>query len=1448
MAIDTRVLKMEFDSEKFNRGVRETKEYLDQMNGSMADVVGNEKTFDTMGDNLQKVADKFSALGVIGMSVLNNLANRLADWGVEAVKSLGVDNLTAGFSQYEQKVSSVQQMMAATRRDLIENGGELFANTGEQAEYVNSQLERMAWFADETSYSLEGMTSTMSKFMSSGISMDQANKDMMGIATWAASAGANATQATHVMEQLAQALGTGYIMAQDWASVESSGMSGLKDFNETLIQTAVEMGTVEKSADGMYKAVNGKNTFNENSIRKSLSDRWLTIDVLEKTLSKYGNFAYELYDLYEETGKTTYDILSSMDPLAEGFDKTGYYAFKAAQETKTFTEAIEATKTGVKTAYSEIFETIIGDYTEATELWSTFSDWLYEKFVEPVHGTLEIVKAWKDLTSGGRDDLIAFFEKLGPAIDNVIQPIKDGVNSVFHIFDSESDDDDIRNSAIQKKAEFIGSIVNKLNSIIDKLTLSPEQMEKLTEIVTTLSEYVKSGGEVILEFLSNLWNMIKKFGDSALVQTAVNSLESLGDSVVGFGVKVGYISGGVISKLFDVVSDVLDGITEFIDSTNISESAVKLFEKVFNNVRNFFAGVFSFLLDGQNLITLLIGGTSWEMISWYTGTMVGYIKDMMVTFSEFLDGLGKYFETSAWNVAATAFKNFATAMLILAAGLLVLSRIDVDGLGRSLSAVAVMSTILLGMYAGITVISSTITNASKTLGIISSATNFLKVTSVLVTLSAAIATLSLSLVAISLIDPNKLAESVLALATIMGALLIGVKIVSELATVTIPSGSVAKIVLIMGTITSCLTLLSVTLNLMRFVNAESIVKLGVVLTALLGAVAIMSRIGQIPSAGIVKAGVTMAIVSSSLAIISAALLAFDIVTDSAAQKALISLTAVLTITGILGAIGDKAAVALKASVSIATISASLAILAAALVAFSIGVSWDGVARASTALSGVIIIFTTIGTVLSGMSSSMLTAAAIISAISASLALLGASLIVLSAVKIKSTAEGLASLVLVMGAFLALSPLVTAFAPMLTTMAAVMIPLGAAATVVSVAILALSASVYILVSALEKVVDIIVGLVGLMTGQLTFVDYFTLKMKGSSDSIGEGYNNAANAAVSANNKIIESNKKVIRSNKDVDDSTPKKVSPGQNGNERGRILVDNERSSTNPRSRSVKNASDEGTEDGTTYKNAFVEASKNTMSEVADAQIESITTNNKKFRNMGKLGYEGFKQGWEDASDDIILSWNEADMSTAIRAMVEAGLTSVEAMNIWNKYGAAGAKAYLDSWSQYNNGVFGEEAIKMMAEADFEVWKNQWQLADWYAMGEPISKALGNCLGIKDTSRIYKGVDGVTRAIQQHIDTDGNISYEVKLIANFDDASWRKQVNLNGVVTTFSDEYYRRMSNIINPNNSTTTTNNTTYNLSVTNNGVKSTVTVNSLLSATQKMLDVARNAVATSTK
>lgn len=457
--IDTNIVEMKFDNGQFERGVQQTigtigklKENLNFEGAvkGLSDLGSAAKslTLTSISTAVDSVGSKFSALQEVAVGALRRIGEEAANAGLKLLdfgKALSIDQIANGFDKYAQKTSSVQTIMAAT--------ADQFTDTGEQMEYVNGQLEKLNWFTDETSYNFLDMVSSIGKFTSNGIELEKAVTAMQGISNWAAISGQSKNEASRAMYNLSQALAVGEVKLMDWRSIENANMA-TKEFKEKVLEAAAANGQLKKEAEGVYTTIGKGTKVTIENFSSALSEGWFDSDTLMDVLDEYGNVTDKLYDLSTQTGATATDILTlveaqqkgklstaqladvlgdaatptsianlrkGIEDLASAENEFGIKTFRAAQEAKTFEEAVDSVKDAVSTGWMQSFELIFGDYDKARVLWTDVANNMWDIFNSGAEGRNQLLKDW---ASSGWEKLEKKVRSAGVSVDDFEEKIK----------------------------------------------------------------------------------------------------------------------------------------------------------------------------------------------------------------------------------------------------------------------------------------------------------------------------------------------------------------------------------------------------------------------------------------------------------------------------------------------------------------------------------------------------------------------------------------------------------------------------------------------------------------------------------------------------------------------------------------------------------------------------------------------------------------------------------------------------------------------------------------------------------------------------------------------------------------------------------------------------------------------------------------------------------------
>ena len=554
-SIDQRIVEMQFDNGQFERGAKQSIETLDKLDKSLdlresaknltaLSDAGKNFSLDGVASGIEVVQQKFTALEIMGITALQRITNQAITTGENLVKSLSLDQIAQGFGKYEQKTTSVQTIVNAT---------------GESIDSVSEKLAKLNWFTDETSYNFTDMIANIGKFTSMGIDLDTSVTAMEGIANWAAISGQGVNEASHAMYNLSQAIGVGAVKLMDWKSIENANMA-TKEFKETAIETAKALG--ELNAQG--KTAKGTAVTVEN-FSSTLSEAWFTSDVLLKTLNKYGEYADQVYTVATEKGLT---CAQAMEQVNGETMNLGERAFKAAQEAKTFTEAIDSVKDAVSTGWANTFEIIFGNYEEAKNMWTDLANDLYDIFAggaEDRNNFLEEVFAANMASIDGLDRPSGR-ELMIQSVANALQMVKQQMDIVKGSWDDVFP---------PVTANQVYKFLQRIEKLSEKLVLSDDNADKLKRTLKGLfsilgivkdavTKLTKSGLKVlntligdmnlnILDYTSNIGDYIVGLREWLNTNTKLNAVIGKGTDFLVNGIIKNGLSGilNVLNKLGD---------------------------------------------------------------------------------------------------------------------------------------------------------------------------------------------------------------------------------------------------------------------------------------------------------------------------------------------------------------------------------------------------------------------------------------------------------------------------------------------------------------------------------------------------------------------------------------------------------------------------------------------------------------------------------------------------------------------------------------------------------------------------------------------------------------------------------------------------------------------------------------------------------------------------------
>ena len=1067
--IDEKVVQMRFDNSNFESNVQTSLGTIGRLKQSL-NFSNSSKSLENIGaaaksvnmsplsNAVETVKTKFSGLEVVAITALANITNSAVNVGKKIVSALTIDPVKDGFSEYETQMNSIQTIMANTK------------SKGSTMDDVNKALDELNTYADKTIYNFSEMTRNIGTFTAAGVGLKESVSSIKGIANLAAVSGSTSQQASTAMYQLSQALATGKVALQDWNSVVNAGMGG-ELFQNALKRTAENMGT---NVDAMIEKY--------GSFRESLTEgEWLTAEVLTETLSQISG-AYSEADLLAK-GYSESQVQEIMD-LA----KT---AEEAATKVKTFTQLWDTLKEAAGSGWAKTWQIVIGNFEEARDMLTSVSDTLSGFINKSSDARNKVLSDWKDL--GGRADLITSIKNIFEGLLSVIKPVKEAFSEVFK---------SITGADLAKFTE-------GFKNLTDKFKLSETTSNNLKRTFKGLFSIFNICKEAIVAIgksLSPVIEFIAKLVDSFLSVTAVigDYITAFSDAIEQSGIFKDVI-GGVL-KLLEPIEGALDKAANFVkkffnsiktidasDLTSIGKAISNAFKPV-KGVGDFidvvFEGigkavqslgpgvseVFSKLADALSKLFTFDSASSF-MDLLISGAVVKAIKSVKKVFDTLNDtissagGINKsisdMFNTvgdtlKVWQESIKADKliKIGKAIALLAGSLLVISLIDSDKLGSSLTAIGGLMTELMAGLAVLELIQNKIKTPAEGLKNLFSG----GVLGNLIGLSVAILILSAAMKSLSELDWEEIGKGLVSIAGLCGILVGSAKLMSS------SSKDLAKCGTNLIMFAAAIGILSLVVKSLGQIDTASLIKGLVGVGVLCAELAAFLKTADFDQLGILK-GTGLLLLATSLVVLTQAVEQLSGLNINELIKGLSSIAIMLSeIVIFTKLIGNPSGM-----ISTAT---GMLIIGAAMNVFAIAVeklgnlSWTEIGKGLLTMAGALLIIAgavkiipnnlpIISVGLTVMSVALIGLAAALNmmggmsweGIAKSLVTLAGSLVILAAAMIvmTGTLAGAAALLVVAAALRILAPVLVAFGNMSWgQIAAGLIMLAGAFTVIGVA--------------------------------------------------------------------------------------------------------------------------------------------------------------------------------------------------------------------------------------------------------------------------------------------------------------------------------------------------------------------------------------------------------------
>lgn len=964
--VDERVVEMRFNNALFESKVQQTMRSLAALNEKLM-FKGAEKGFEKVSDSSEKVkfnallnaldnlSQKFSAVEVIGVTALMRITNQAVDAGERLVKALSLDPIISGFQEYETQINAVQTILANT------------SSKGTTLDQVNAALDELNHYADLTIYNFTEMTRNIGTFTAAGVDLNTSVSAIKGIANLAAVSGSTSQQASTAMYQLSQALASGTVKLQDWNSVVNAGMGG-QVFQDALKETARVHGI---AIDSMIKK--------EGSFRETLSKGWLTSSILTETLQKFTG------DLNEETLKS----IGYTDEQIKKIMEMGKTANDAATKVKTFSQLKDTLTEALQSGWTQTWQTIIGDFEEAKELFTRFSD-VFSDLINKSSEARNTVLAgglntgWQQLSTAlgdSADFYSQMLEKVMLANGSISQKQIDDAGSFVKALQQGGVSAEQLQNGLKESYKQLSVLGALSDDALKAKKLDPAQVRSLAKSFEEVNQKV-ADGSLDLDIYS------KKIGELSGREHLIESIWNVFEALEKVVEPVARAWQKIFSPITaDQIYNIAKSIDEFTAKLSISDETADKIERTFSGIfavlnvwKNMLLTVSKALGEVFNAVSPLAGGflsitaslgdclvemanavnnsktfkTTLDGIHWIIGkvsegmqTFAGVLTDVSNNVSVVFDPLktlGEWFEN---------FISFITPKLKWLADKIgeIFEELGSGASGAfgNLNGNALWGFANAGMIAGLIAgikgfleafkdIGSTV---KDTIGGVAELLNKLgeavtawknnKNAETLKTISTAVAILAGSLVVLSMVKPERLAASTGAMIALFAELLVALAIYDEIAKKTkkVGKGTSSMVVMAAGV----LILTSALKKISEIENEKlltSVIALGAVMAELVAAQVAISKWAKDGA----KHAMSMLAMAAAVRVLAEAVEQLADLGWDGIEKGLIAVAGLLAEVAAFSGLSNFGGLTAGKAVGILILAAALSVLEKSVSAFS----------------------------------------------------------------------------------------------------------------------------------------------------------------------------------------------------------------------------------------------------------------------------------------------------------------------------------------------------------------------------------------------------------------------------------------------------------------------------------------------------------------------------------
>jgi hypothetical protein len=564
--IDTNVVEMRFDNEQFVKNVSQTIDVVDQLKNSLEfdshsfdslTRAANNIDLSRIATGVEALSDRFSGLGIVGMTAIQRITNEVMTLGGKLAKLVAKpwQQIITGGTNRASNIEQARFQLKGLYGDTAEGAAKLAMTmdaTAAQIQQITGYTEDMVVAMDaanyavaDTAYGLDSAAKAASVLATSGIDVMNFSEDLKdasgmmrtemqvalrAISGSAAMANASYDEMAHTFERVA---GNGRVMAIDLQSFSARGLNAaatIRDYLNEIGETA---------------------NATEADIREMVSDGKINFMTLANAMdSAYGDHA-------KDANNTFTGALSNMK---FGLSKIGAdFIAPLRQKMIPLFNDLRLSINNVRKALN--FKMKFPGLEEEVSVVDLFTN-AVTNLSNKLHELFAIWMGGQDIATKAMTGLSEAMGVEYTAIKDIFDDAKNGTKSVKDAIE-----------ALRNISSDSGDTVNKvLEQLAENLDKTDSEIQRMCE-----------NGEVSFEDLSNAASAA--FGNArwdSRVQQLATIFQNLVKSAVNVGDAIGSVVAPIVKAFFDVfrgngvrgIIGTTSALVEFTDKLRLSRKSM----------------------------------------------------------------------------------------------------------------------------------------------------------------------------------------------------------------------------------------------------------------------------------------------------------------------------------------------------------------------------------------------------------------------------------------------------------------------------------------------------------------------------------------------------------------------------------------------------------------------------------------------------------------------------------------------------------------------------------------------------------------------------------------------------------------------------------------------------------------------------------------------------------